>query len=806
MTVDIRAKVICRIGDQEPEIISGGWSDDHAQGTGLIRTRGELVVRGLIRPTLGQQVDLAYIQHGLASRVPRALRVLGAFADPFRNQTTIQLGCALTLRENLRGQTPEDNTASTWNDPANAAVVCSDFEQIPISISAAYIASVCAQKLDITVAGSFPLTNWYTVDEFDLSPGYVSVLSDLLVSESYIGFLDAAEVLQIRSLSDFTGTTTVIDPTQVIDISSINSGDIPGDSVSASYSYNRFKQEEEEITQEQLELNNWEKDETTGPPSTVTVKYNGGTYSRVVIPTSTGVTEYDELDRVIKRTETTKTHVASTNPSYIKWYSENGGGFSDVDDYEIVETVYQYVYPAEQLVEIAPPPPGSCAILFGAARVYDPEKDNQPKTRITTRYVSEMALAGALNLQEYSGTITLAGGGETNWSYNPSVGLEVTDIVAEIETVEFDLDSPSGITKSSTTKQQAQAFVPAGQQIGAAEAQDAILDGTVNAVVDRGKALQNLGTTVQTRIDRTFGLQRRPGLSERKNSYSRKSRLESYSNITFVIGAASSNNITQYSVPYSSDDRVSGYGAWAASDAPVKAAAYARAQNRLAFGHRNGFSIQLAATDIPTYPLDRLAVIGANSMGQYVCNGTSWSFDSNGIVCNTDALFIGGVGTTETGGSLWFPIQPGITLLGPAPAVYENENPQPANSVAVDEEFNPLDPPPTFWDEDLPLDTPAVPQYETTTTELVPPWREEVGYVFASRTTVDVTRTLVRIPTIQPVTLISRTAISVYDLSARIVSIPVKTKLLVQETLPAIRAQPVEAFNYLTAGYSYGIV
>jgi hypothetical protein len=797
MTIDIRAQVICRIGTEEPEIISGGWSDDHAQGTGLIRTRGELIVRGLIRPTLGQQVDLAYIQHGIASRVPRALRVLGAFADPFRNQTTMQLGCALTLRENLAGVEPQDLTADTWNDPANANIVCSEFEQVPISISAAYVASVCAQKLGINVPGGFPLTNWFTVAQFDLSPGYATVLSDLLVSESYIGYLDAAENLQIQSLLNFTGTTTVIDPTQVIDVSAINSGDIPGNAVSASYSYNRFKNQEEELTEEQLELRDWEKDETVGPPSPIVIKYEGGTYSRTVTPVTTVITTYDDFDRVTKRVETTKTHVASTNPSYIKWFSEQGQSFTDTDDFIIKTTTFEYQYQADQLVEIPTPPPGSCSILYGTNKVFDPERDNKILSQTEETLQSEMALAGALAITEYSGTITTPLGGTTNWVYNPA--LE-TEIVAELVVTTYEQDPKTGITKTITTRQQAQAFTQSGQQVGAEEAQDALEDASVGDVVERGKALINLGTVVQTRTDRQFGLQRRPGRSARQANYQRKSQLESFSDIVFVTGNVTSGSITRYSVPYSSDDRITGLGGLSPSDAPVKAAAYARAQNQLAFGHRNGFSIQLAATDIPTYPLDRLMVSAADTAAAYVCNGTSWSFDSNGIVCNTDALFIGGVGTTETGGSLWFPVQPGITLLGPAPEVYQNVNPQPANSIEVGEEFDPLNPPPTFWDEDLPTDTPAIPTYETEIEELVPPWREEISNTFVARTTIDVSRTYPNIPTIQPVALVTKTAISVRAVPLRNVVIPVFTKISVEELGAAVRAEPVEMFTMFSFG------
>ena len=810
MTVDIRAKVICDLG----EVISGGWSDDHVQGTGLLRTRGELVIKGLIRPTLGQQVQLAYVQNGYASRFPRSLRVLGAFADPFRRQTTIQLGCAITLRENLAPQTDAERTADTWNDPANDDIVCTAFEDGgTISISAAYVASVCATKLNINTTGFAFLTNWYTVEQFDLTPGYAQVLGDLLVSESYVGFLDASETLQVRSLLDFTGTYTVIEQDRVIDIGPINSGEIPGDTVTTRYTYNRYTVPEV-LDNEQRPLRDWERDESIGPPEVRTIAHTLGTYVRVVTPESIVVTNYDTYDRVLSRIETTKTHVCVTNPAYIKWFAGVGQAYNDVDDYIIKETFYNYESRADELVAPpSPPPPGSCAVYYGVNRYYDPERDNIILSEVSTTYQSEMAIAGALNIPEYSGTYTTPAGGSSQWEYQPAL---TANVVTEIVQVIYEKDEESGISKTITTTQQAQALTQAGQQVGALEIEDGITANSspANLIADsvnRGKNLINLGTAVSTRTDREYGVQRRPSRSERNNDATRKASMESTSEVEFIYGAVTSENITSYSMPYAPDDRIgyntisNTYYLVSLSDAEVKARNYGRAQNGLAYGHRNGFSIQLSAPEIPPYPLDRLRIDAASHGAGYVCNGTSWSFDSNGIVCNTDALYVGGIGTTDTGGSLWFPVQPGITLLGPAPAVYENPAPEPANSYEVDPGFDPLDPPPTFWDTELPTNTPAIPAAESTTSILIPPWQENVKEVLVSRTTITAARGIINIPTVQPVSLTVRTAISTLDLSARVVVLPTKAAFSVGRTAPAIRAGTVELLSIVNIGTSYGI-
>jgi hypothetical protein len=798
MTVDIRAKVICDLG----EVISGGWSDDHVQGTGLIRTRGELVLKGLVRTTLGQTVQLAYVQNGYASRFPRALRVLGAFADPFRRQTTIQLGCLLTLRENLGPQLDIEKTADTWDDPENSNIVCNVFaDGATISISAAYVASLCATRLGLGFPDFSFLTNWYTVEQFDLTPGYANVLSDLLVSECYVGFLDASETLQIRSLLDFTGTYTVISQDRVIDIGPINSGDIPGDSVATSYSYKRFVVPEL-LDGEDKQIRDWERDETIGPAELRLIEHDLGVYSRVVVPITTVVTNYDKFDRVISRIETTKTHVCVTNPAYVKWFAGEGKAYNDFDDYLIKETYFNYESPADELAEPPNPPPGFCSQIFSAYRVYDPERDNKILSEITTTYQSEMAIAGALNIPEYSGDYTTPAGGSSQWEFQPSLQV---DVVTEIVQVIYEKDEESGITKTITTTQQAQALTQSGQQVGALEAEDGIEQGDPVTAVIHGKNLVNLGTVISTRTDREYGIQRRPSRSERNNNANTKSAVEAVSSIAFVYGLETSENVTSYSLPYAPDDRIGfneetfKYVLVSESDAEVKARNYGRAQNGLAFGHRNGFSIQLAAPETPPYSLDRIRIDAAGYGSGYVCNGTSWSFDSNGIVCNTDALFVGGIGSTELGGSLWFAVQPGITLLGPAPEIYENEYAEPANSIPVDESFDPLNPPLTFWTEDLPKDTPAIPAEESEVDQLVPAWREEIEEDFAVRSTIRVTRGIVSIPTVQPVSLVTRTAVNVLDLRARILTLPVRSVVTVSEAVPAIRADLLTAFCVLSS-------
>lgn len=71
---------------------------------------------------------------------------------------------------------------------------------------------------------------------------------------------------------------------------------------------------------------------------------------------------------------------------------------------------------------------------------------------------------------------------------------------------------------------------------------------------------------------------------------------------------------------------------------------YGRVQNQFRLGNRSGLSLQLAPESIPSAPLSKIAISIDGKVGQYRTNGNSWTFDSNGIIASTDAIFWGGIG------------------------------------------------------------------------------------------------------------------------------------------------------------------
>jgi hypothetical protein len=169
--------------------------------------------------------------------------VLSSFADPFRRKTNVELGCKLTYLEDLQ----EPVNWDVFDDPENEEEDPED--EIPVfQIHASSVAYQCLSKLGIA-ASSMPLNNKFSVESFDFSSGYVDILSNLLVSESYAGYLDTNEVLRIFPLYYSGGSGPVIDASKIIDISQINSGQLPGDAVTVSYSSLKLKNSSEEGTE-----------------------------------------------------------------------------------------------------------------------------------------------------------------------------------------------------------------------------------------------------------------------------------------------------------------------------------------------------------------------------------------------------------------------------------------------------------------------------------------------------------------------------------------------------------------------------
>jgi hypothetical protein len=645
MAVDIRADATCSIGP----LISASISDDYVQGTGLIKTRGNCVVKGLYTPNVGSAVTFSYTKNGSTRQIPRKLRVLSSFADPCRQTTTIELGCKLTYLADK--QEPIDWTA--FDDPANANETSEDAKIITLPISAASVMDKCLTELGIT-ANSNPLTNKFSVDKFDLGPGYVTVLSDLLVSESYCGYLDADEQLNVFSLDasdDTTGPVIVQD--DIVDLGSIGVGPLPAETVVVSYST--------------LKLNTGNEDPSAADWDTV----SSSNAHTIYIPytDTTGTQQfrgYNVLD---------KSFVSTTYQQIIK---PNG---------EVVK-----VPRSRRTIETT----GSVAIVGSLVTDYlknGMQYYNQDVTRDTSEffYYDEWGNE-TLYISDTLGALAhLAGDlGINQWVFTPNsdyVQLS-TDTDRSIEYIVRRTYTVGEFQRVITESYGPWTRTIAGQQAIAAAAQDLTTSIQVNALIAKlfpksggvgNRGLFSLGVEVSTQR-RTEG-QIAPTDSSLINAANASGgdpsngyRTESSAELELAIGSATAQRRIEFRMPYAPDDTfIKNDGPPVTynsepSDAAEKANLYGRVQNRLLLGNRSGMNLQLAPEKLPTRPFAPFVVSAGGASATYRTNGTSWQLSSDGVLVSVDALFWGGAGATP-GTSAWFPTAPGITELPPTPTI-----------------------------------------------------------------------------------------------------------------------------------------
>jgi hypothetical protein len=650
MAIDIRAIVSCSLGT----LISASINDDYVQGTGLIKCKGSCEISGTITPAIGTAVTFTYAQNGITRTVPRKLRVLSSFADPFRRTTRVELGCKLTYLQDL--QEPVDWDA--FDDPDNSTLTASDARIVTIPIRAKSIMNQCLSALGLS-ASSNPLTNKFSVAQFDFSSGYVQILSDLLQSESYCGYLDRNELLQVFSLDQQGGTGPVLDSSKIIDLGSIGVGQLPGEAVTVSYSTLKLKQPDNSDEQ----AINWERSEVVGPVSTYTVQYGenaSATYTGQEVTTT--ITSYDKLDlnyfqakrgsqtlfyskalnsREVKTTET----VTTTSPSVAgeeKYASErlanNLSYYNTTVTSRMVVTNYTYSFTTGEQV------------------AYE-QLEYEPQSFAICRLGIPLVFAG----NPTASAVTLS-----------SALLLVRKVVETNEKVgDFTRTVTSEYVWGPRSQQGNQGAAEAAQYIGTlAQAQNYIATALQAGLVHVGTTVTSTQVGLADYQGRPTGAGRINGQYADGGDPNNGWQTESTADLQLALGSATAQRRIEFSMTYAPDDVFSGPSGGpftaVASDAEAKATRYGRSQNRLLLGNRNGMNVQCASNQLPEAPFAPFFISANGLSGLYRTNGMSWQMDSSGILVSCDALFWGAAGGT---GTFWFPVAPGISTLPAAPTV-----------------------------------------------------------------------------------------------------------------------------------------
>ena len=673
MAIDIRAHVSCSLGT----LISGSFADDYLQANGLIKTRGEVVLDGTQTPTVGTQVTFTYAKGGSTYTIPRVLRVLSSFADPFRRTTTVQLGCKLTYLENRKPPVEDPNAKDEHSD-----VPCSVFLKATLPISAEYVFQQCLDALELT-SDTIPLTSKFSVEEFDLTPGYLQVMSDLLQSEGFVGYLDSTETLQFLDLTQDSDTGPVITPADVVDLGPIGVGDLPGESVVVRFNSLRLLPPDQLYGDDYLKRS-WEMEEVFGAPSEVTASYENAegttiTSSDIFYPYTFTATRYDKWDRKIESITLTLSSSAEVNNRWASDAAAVGAGWNlatarvthEEIKYEIEGTAtndvdLQQIQGLGSSVQILKSQLAAAAeedtVLANLCQETPPDGSETVLQQITTNYFSELELAGSLNIDSYRN--------EANLVSFDTVALEIDSRVI----VEYETDESSGISKTVTKRYASRSQTVSGQQDLAAKAQDLDienLNASIEGLLAQAKPLVYAGAETSLHTQREYGLQKRPSEEDRNNTENEKPVItEQKAEIAWVTGSTTSTAVTEFTVPYAPDDEISwdevtGEFSSTPSDAEEKALRYGRIQNNLLLGNRNGVSLQLAPELLPKRPFDPIYLEAGGITGAYRVNGTSWAFDAGGIVASTDALLWGAVSAEEGTdlASSWVPLAPGTTSL-----------------------------------------------------------------------------------------------------------------------------------------------
>lgn len=661
MTLDIRAKVTSSLGD----VISASISDDYIQGSGLIKTSGSCEINGLVRPAIGSAVQFYYTKSGITRSVPKRLRVLSFFADPYRKKTSIELGCKLTYLQDLSD--PIDWTA--FDDEENDGLTEDDQKVIIIPIHASSIMNRCLSRLGIT-ASSVPLTNQFSIETFDFSSGYTSILSDLLVSEGYCGYLDQQEVLQILDLGNNAVSGPVLTEDGIIDVGPINVGELPGDSVVVYYSSLKLKvPDETDVTPDPD--SEGEEDPFSGSTvntgnskSAVSVAYNlRGADEETPIQfavfnkynSSREVTNY-KIISVLKESE-------SSGASFIPvdlindstGYTGASGDprkekVSVVDSRIIQESVSAIDVLGGYITEML-----SIGRSVGNGKVSSETKEVFRYDSYGRQNFSELTKVGESAFVIGSLGIPFVYENEDDPDEYTYVTLGASGYV-DLEQVVTQTFYSGNYSKTITWK-----YVPwhesiAGQQTIAA-ARDYVKNaGDAAALIDQavssGLSLDSI--TVETSLGQRSS--KAPSRADTvKDKYADKETGDPYngystnssSQATLVSGSESAERRTEFSMPYAPDDTFYKEGSSyysRKSDAGSKSRRFGEIQNRLLLGNRNGMSVQTAPERIPLTPFAPFYIVGAGTAALYRTNAISWTIDPNGIIVSTDALYWGVAG------------------------------------------------------------------------------------------------------------------------------------------------------------------
>jgi hypothetical protein len=673
MSIDGRAYAWCNLGPLAEGTSS--IADSHVQGSGVITVKGTINLAGVYRPAPGTVVELAYSDgQNWIARIPRRLRVLSSFANPLGGKlTSVSVGCDLAYYDN-RKQPPSSLTTRQANPDTPEAV----WRAAAPSIPASWLVGQILSALGLSVSGSIPLTNQYTRQEFDMTAGYVEELGKLAASEGYAVRMTTAGLVEFIGKDPGLGTSVLLSEEDLIDLNPINTGDLPGDSVYAKYTSLKLVAPSN-LSEDELQRRNWELEKSVSAAQRYTHQWTE--YQKTPVLNGSGSPTYKQRKD------------ANGRPVfYIQSQSIENGTETTILGDAVLDQVFEVK--AYQLKE---------EITYITVATTRTRYDNKDRvvSRITEsqgqwsldytetsyRYNSDGDVIEETTVEFSSlGPVKMSIGFQANYATIRGGGFGA-QYQSGYREIRYDKDKNSGITKTSTTSLMPFINTPDGSE-AISRLRDAgnQLDASrLNQILGIATGLVNAGTEVRIRTEREFGVQKRPSQAELSAAANQKApTVETTTQATWAVGSAASQTQIELSPPYVPDDRIvasgSVYGV-IKSDADQKALNYARIENRLLLGHRNGVGIQVLPEVLPAEPMGLVFIRLNGCTAAFRINGTTYNIDPQGVAATTDCLFWGAIDGAVA--DAWFPLPPGATSLPSPVAVATNASPRPANAISI---------------------------------------------------------------------------------------------------------------------------
>lgn len=699
--LDVRTRIYCNLGT----VISGSLQEGTIVGAGLINVTGSVLLDGVYRVRPGSVVELSYYKNGRMTRLGRKLRAISVYANPVTRTTEVQLGCKLTL---LKDSEPPPQVFSSLDDADTEDLTGIEKLLMIKPTSAKFVAERCCKALKIEY-DQLPLTNQFYQENFKISGKYLNTLSDLLISEGYVGYLNGQEKLKLINIKDSGGSGPVLDETKIISIEPINSGDPDADVVYSIVNYKKVKLDAavasdgdgedgggggggtEETVEEILERNNIDPND---PDVQDVINSTPGDDPRRIIRMvfpywANGYEDNGEQTVVFRHKpktpkdapEIVQTLTYGDNSEWIAKYSYDGqllyrresvntvwGRKQIVSSYSYwtegganvkLQTTYKDILGPEIVLacgfppEVVPPLPayiiGATSTAGGIGEIIRTKTVTKDGYSITTesRTAAHVLTAdGAANIQQILNSYTRQYKKEADLinALGPNIGL----IVRLASALKFDKTRVS-FSESGKPTEYTYTVAPSGNEgtppLNVSSVDFNSLSGSEQEDLINRELETELSGDPSTVLDTANGSASVGEITDKKNGYT--ASVVDVPEIIFTGGESGRGVILELTPPYSSDDKIVKVGDYykvIPSDATKKAKAFARIQNKLRYGYRNGQAVVFPIEFTPIRPFSPLYLKFGGVTGQYRSDRLNIVFDSSGILVSTDAIFWGGVG------------------------------------------------------------------------------------------------------------------------------------------------------------------